>query len=176
MSTVYLQKAPPLLSFRYFDRKRQDFPSATRHFAQRLFLTCNHSTHKYRNSSVGQGHDPADQVPPSSQGNQKQEWHILQRKSPKSASNCVGVVITTPHLRLSSLPLAFFVSCHNVPVPPKKTSPMHPYAPGMNIYTILAYSVHRNFMNSGTSFSQSASQWPPPTWQRIFTSAPWDPA
>ena len=27
-------------------------------------------------------------------------------------------------------------------------------------------------MNSGTSFSQSASQCPPPTWQRSFTAAP----
>ena len=28
----------------------------------------------------------------------------------------------------------------------------------------------------GTSFSQSASQWPPPTWHSIFTAAPVDAA
>jgi len=34
------------------------------------------------------------------------------------------------------------------------------------------YSVQRKRINSGTSFSQSASQCPPPTWQRMRTAAP----
>ena len=37
---------------------------------------------------------------------------------------------------------------------------------------LMDYSVQRKFIKSGTSFSQSASQWPPPTWQYIFAVTP----
>ena len=34
------------------------------------------------------------------------------------------------------------------------------------------HCIHKKSMKVGTSFSQSASQWPPPTWQWSISAAP----
>ncbi len=101
--------------------------------------------------------------------------------STKNQTSCKLSVHAIPHptsLRSATFPPGegFGVRCklpHKLPFDTLSTRCTFPQG------KVIFYSHHRKFMNVGTSFSQSASQWPPPTWQWSFTAAPeaaiWSP-
>jgi len=173
LSTADLQKKSPVPAFRYFHQNSFQTSSGTGHFHEELFppaavfslplkTPCNFP---YTAGDFSSGYQVFSRIRGVCL------YTLPLCKISKRFSRTTGILLPCggfpavkhrlsaqipAHLRKYRL-LAFL--CIPFPRRARKKAPHFP----CGAKEALLYSIQRKFMKSGTSFSQSASQWPPPT-------------